>query len=448
MPVADPPIRDVIIIGAGLAGLSAARRLRSNGASVTVLEARGRIGGRVHSERLGVGVTIDLGAQFIGDAQKRVSALVDEVGLKRVAPYMDGKHIHLATPGGRATTSRSGTPLSLLARVDAMSAMWRFERRLTSYRSTVARTDDVSAARYMDDFFASSSAAAFLKGHLEAELCAPLSEISAYELLDQAASVGGFAGEQASAAWFLAEGAGPLALHLADTLGDAVALNAPVTAIASDETSVTVEAATRLYRARRLVVAVPPQLFGSIGLLPLLPETRRRVIERYRQGGVVKTMLVFDECWWRGAGLSGRIHSPGSLFNATMDASPRDAGVGLLVLFSTGASAARLRQAATEEAERVSRARSWLEAAMERPIPAPIAARSVDWNSEKWSLGGYASRRGVGGWRAAPDLFAPLPLIDFAGTETATEWRSFMEGALQSGERAAEAARAALAASA
>jgi monoamine oxidase len=105
------------------------------------------------------------------------------------------------------------------------------------------------------------------------------------------------------------------------------------------------------------------------------------------------------------------------------------------VLFSTAASAHRLG-CITEEHERIAKAVDWLETLSGGAVPKLLAARSVHWNAEPQSLGGYASRRGIGGWSAVANLFAPVQRVHFAGSETATEWRSFMEGALQSAERA------------
>jgi monoamine oxidase len=179
-------------------------------------------------------------------------------------------------------------------------------------------------------------------------------------------------------------------------------------------------------------------------LLPLLPEERRRVIAGYKHGNVIKTILVFESPWWRDLGASGRVLSAGSVFNATVDSSPADGSVGILVLFATAASAIRLGCMAAE-GDRIAKAVDWLKTLRDCGVPEPIAARSIDWNADSYSLGGYASRRGMGGWRLVPDLFAPVHRVHFAGTETAAEWRSFMEGALQSAERAADEVLAELA---
>lgn len=435
---------DVIVIGAGLAGLSAARRLKERGASVTVLEAGPRVGGRVYSERLRTGHVVDHGAQFLSDGHKRLSALVDEVGLTRVARATTGRHAYFSSPAAKPTLAEDGElPLSFWAKLDALQLDWRIGRhQKRAGQAKRASWDTHSAAQYLRELAFTDEAYRFLAGLLEGELCAPIDTVSARELIEQAVSVGGLQGEADSAQWFLAEGTGPLADHLASVLGASVMLNAPATRVHPDADGVTVETAHTSYRARHLIVTVPPQLYRAMGILPHLPEKWQRVIAGYQPGSVIKTVLVFERAWWREMGLSGSLLSPGAICNAVADTSPPDGRTGTLVLFSTSASGRRLGQT-TREAERIEKVLEWLRSVAGPHVPSPIAARSIDWNANPWYLGGYASRRGLGGWTDAPDLFARVGNVHFAGTETATAWRSFMEGALQSAERAVDAVLAA-----
>ena len=443
--IAQNGLFDVIVIGGGLAGLSSARRMKAAGASVVVLEGRSRVGGRVHSQRLDTGHTIDLGAQFIGDAQRRVSALVDEVGLTRVSPNTAGKSAFLISPDSEPVLKQGdGVPLSLFGQLDAVVASWRLDRRLQTFRNDVRRLDNMAASQFVREMTFSREPAEFLAGYIEGEMCASLDEMSAYEFLDQMASTGGADGERGSAQWYLAEGTGPLAQHLADGLGEALVLNSCVTKIESNGEWLTAHSTTGVYRARHLLVTVPPQLYERIGLLPLLPDERRRVIDDYKLGCVIKTILVFEVPWWRDLGVSGRVLSAGSIFNAAVDSSPANGSAGILVLFSTAASALRLGSI-SEEAERIAKAVDWLDTLSGGAVPKLLAARSINWNADPHSLGGYASRRGIGSWGLAPDMFSPVHRVHFAGSETATEWRSFMEGALQSAERAADEVLAELA---
>lgn len=435
---------DVIVIGGGLAGLASALRIKLAGASVVLLEARNRVGGRLHSQRIESGHTIDLGAQFIGDSQPRISALVDEVGLTRVSPHNAGKSAFLMSPSTNPVfKSGDGLPLSLIGKLDMLVSAWRLNCKLRTFRHDIEWLDSLAASEFLRKMSFTRQSADFLANYIEGEMCVSLQDLSAYELLDQLASVGGLDGEGGSAQWYLAEGTEPLAQHLANQLGDRLVLNAPVVKIEQKNEWVSTDTETGTYRGRHVIIALPPQLYGSIGLLPSLPEERRRVILDYQCGNVVKTILVFASPWWRDLGASGRVFSVGSIFNAVVDGSPADGHLGILVLFSSATSAVRISRL-TAENDRIAHAFEWLKTLSGSSVPQPIAAHSIDWNGDSFSLGGYASRRGKGAWCAVPDLFAPSNRVHFAGTETATEWRSFMEGALQSAERVTAEVLAAL----
>jgi monoamine oxidase len=431
---------DAIVVGGGLAGLSTARLLRRQGASVVLLEARARVGGRIHTEVLETGPTIDHGAQFIGDAQRRISELVDEVGLTRVRPNTEGDNLYsLPNHAGPTRLKGDALPLSFLGRLDALFGYARLNKKLINYQKHVDSLDAMSAEAFLSRITFSKATESLISGYFEAEMCVSLKGVSAYELISQLASFGGTDGEAQSAQWFLAEGTGPLAQHLGAELGGCIKVNAPVQRVDVSADWTVVETASGSLKAAHLVIAVPPQLQHGIGLLPHLPPNHAPVLDQYRVGNVVKTVLVFSRPWWRELGLSGRSLCTTDLFNATVDASPADGSAGILVLFSTAESGRRLGEFASEE-KRIEIALDWLRSTVgNQEIPEVIASRSVNWNADPWSLGGYSSTRPLGGWAAAPDLFTSRGRLHFAGTETATEWRSFMEGALQSSERAASA---------
>ncbi len=428
---------DVLVVGAGLAGLSAARALKRAGASVRVLESRDRIGGRVHSQGLDVGVTLDLGAQFIGDAHAHVLHLVGEAGLRRAAVHRSGDGLH-ARPGQPAQRAPADAwPLGWRDRLDVLQAAWRLDRAMRRLDGAAAPAlDRLTAGAFLRRQTLFEPAAALLGGYIEGELCVPLDDISAREVLDQGRAVGGLAGERASAGWFLPDGAAGLADWLAGGLADALTLNARVTAVVPGQDHVTVAVGQESLRARHAIIAIPPQLYGAAGLLPHLPGTWREALADWRPGAVIKTLLVFERPWWRSRGLSGAVIAPAEVFSAAVDASPADDGPGVLVVFSTGRGA-RTLGATADEAVRINAAMAWVQRRFGGETPPLVTGRSIDWSADAHSLGGYASRRGPGGWTAAPDLFRPVHRLHFAGTETAGAWRSFMEGAIRSGLRAA-----------
>lgn len=433
---------DVVIVGAGLAGLSAARELKRSGATVRVLESRRRIGGRVHSVQLEGGVTLDLGAQLVGDAHVQVRRLVDDAGLRRVAIHTSGDVLQAAAGGDVRRYARGALPLGWLDHLDALQASWRLGRDIKHLRAEKAKSlDRIKAATFLRSRTVFNTASATLGGYYEGEFCAPLDEVSAYEFLEQARAVGGLAGESASASWFLPDGASDLASSLMEGLAEDLFLNSPVTSVVPDRCSVSITVHGETIRARHAIIAIPPQLYGAAGVLPHLPQAWRAALTDWRTGAVVKTILVFDRPWWRARGLSGGVISPGEVFSAAVDTSPGADGPGVLVVFST-ARGARTLGKTEDEGARIGQAMDWVRRSFGGDVPALVTGRSVDWSADPESLGGYASRRAPGGWADAPDLFKSLGRLHFAGTETAGHWRGFMEGAIESGLRAAEDVRA------
>jgi len=237
---------------------------------------------------------------------------------------------------------------------------------------------------------------------------------------------------------FIDGGAGTLVDFLASHLEGAIVLNAPVSDLAQDAEGVTVAGAAGAFRGRRAIVAVPPQTYPMLGLTPELPEDRLKVLSDFQLGRVYKTVIEFDSPWWREDGLSGAIVNPGDTFHAVVDGTPAGSTTGVLVAFTSGPGADELGATTPSEEARIAAFAAWLSRVNGRDLPPVIGGRSYDWNGDAYSQGGYASRRGIGGWAAVPDLFAPWQHVHFAGTETADLWRSYMDGAIQSGLRAAD----------
>lgn len=145
-------------------------------------------------------------------------------------------------------------------------------------------------------------------------------------------------------------------------------------------------------------------------------------------------MVVYESAWWRDLGLSGAADTPGEPIEFLADTSPSERP-GVLVAIASGSNAVKLSQ--MDNKARETTVLSHIHKVLGAAPCSPIEVFSMDWINEQYSCGGYASRRAVGGWVNEQTLLSrPIGLIHFAGTETATEWRSYMEGALQSAERA------------
>jgi monoamine oxidase len=233
----------------------------------------------------------------------------------------------------------------------------------------------------------------------------------------------------------LKEGIGGLLTHLSADLAPLLHLNSPALKFSRKSDGIEIQTPHNPFLAKDVIVAVPPHLYKQMGLYEVITPEIQSEIEFFQPGLAVKTILVFEKPWWRETGLTGRSISGDGLFTATLDASPADNSYGVLVLFSTSTSGTLLSKM-DSEAERVKAAIKWLESFGSMPIPKLLSSKSVNWNAGPVALGGYASAPTLGGRMKRTELFNSIEGLHFAGTETATEWSSFMEGALQSAERA------------
>jgi len=188
--------------------------------------------------------------------------------------------------------------------------------------------------------------------------------------------------------------------------------------------------------ARRAIAAISPTLCGRIAYDPPLPGQRDQLTQRMPQGAVVKCMAVYDEPFWRAAGLSGQATSERGPVKLTFDNSPPDGRPGVLLGFLEGRQARRLGAVGADERRRAvveCFARYFGPRAAE---PERYIERS--WAEEEWSRGCYGGYFGPGGWTEyGSALREPVGRVHWAGTETAIEWMGYMDGAVRSGERAA-----------
>jgi monoamine oxidase len=231
-------------------------------------------------------------------------------------------------------------------------------------------------------------------------------------------------------------GAQMLAARLAERLGDAVVLGAPAQRIEHGTSGVRVRAGGLTFEAGAAIVALSPALAGRIAYDPALPVERDRLTSTMPHGDVTKSVMVYETAFWREAGLSGEAWGDQVPFSFSYDMSPPDGSPGVLTLFFVGDRAQRHR-GLTAAARRETVARS-LECCFGRPAASPLAMFERDWAAEEWTRGAYCGYMPPGVWtRYGHALRAPLGPIAWAGSETAVEHTGYMEGAIESGERAA-----------
>ncbi|HKO37675.1 MAG TPA: flavin monoamine oxidase family protein [Solirubrobacterales bacterium] len=457
---------DVAIVGAGLAGLVAARSLAAAGVRPLVLEARDRVGGRILNEEIGAGRVVEVGGQWIGPGQERIAALAAELDVPTFPTHDEGRH--LLEVGGRRTSyagaltdarvelvrdlSRAVSPLALAdlelarARLDRMARQVPLSEPWTAPRAR--RWDEQTFASWVRRNTRSAAARTLLELATEAVWAVEPADVSLLHVLFYAHSGGGFSrllGTRGGAQQDRFHGGSQrIPLLLAEQLGEEqLWLRAPVRRIEHGGEGVVLHAgsgepgAGLSVRAKRAIVAVPPTLAGRIAYDPPLPALRDQLTQRMPQGTVIKTMAIYEEPFWRGDGLSGQAASDVGPARVVFDNSPPDGSPGVLLGFLEGRLAREwgARPAAERrQAVLAGHARLFGERAAR---PQQFVERV--WADEEWTRGCYGCLMTTGGWTEyGRALRAPIGPLHWAGAETATVWNGYMDGAVQSGERASE----------
>jgi monoamine oxidase len=448
-----PDAVQVVIVGAGLSGLSAARRLAAAGVSVLVLEARDRVGGRTLSHTTAHGDRVDLGAQWLGPTQDRLAKLVAELGLHPFPQFNEGRKV--LSLGGTVTQYKSSIPsLSLLGAVDLGITIQRIESLVKEVpledplkARHAAEWDAMTVEMWKRRNVKTRGAKALVDTAVRAVFAAEPDELSLLFFLYYLRHAGGLlrASEIKSGAQEtrLAEGFQEVSKLLSAALGERVVLGAPVRAIAQDGAGVRVRSDAGEVRCERVIVAIPPALAGRIDYTPALPALRDQLTQRMPMGSVIKCVVSYKEPFWRQGGYSGEAMGDTGPVKLVFDDSPEDGSHGALVGFFMGNDARKFSGRKPEE--RRAAAVSAMEKFFGGAAAEPIDYVDQDWPAEPWSRGCYAGLMAPGVLtHHAAALRAPVGRIHWAGTETARVWMGYMEGAIEAGERAAEEVSAGL----
>ena len=232
------------------------------------------------------------------------------------------------------------------------------------------------------------------------------------------------------------DGPQALSVRIAADLGDAVWLEAPVRRIRQDDHGVAVTTDRGEVAGAYAVVAVPPTLAGRISYDPLLPAARDQLTQRMPMGSVIKVHVRYDEPFWRGDGLTGQATSDRGAVRVTFDNSPPDGATGTLLAFIEGAEARHW--SAQDPADRHRVVIADLVRYFGRRAGDYSEIVEQDWSAEEWTRGCYGAHLAPGVWTAyGHALRTPCGRIHWAGTETASVWTGYLDGAVRSGERAA-----------
>jgi monoamine oxidase len=447
---------DVIVVGAGLSGLMAARTLRKAGKTVTVLEARARVGGRMVSTKTIEDGVVDLGGQWVGPTQTRFLAILDEFKIKRFDSYYDGKSVfvwndkkvlaNLAKDYDKSLlffepSELPFSPEDLLATKELNQKLAKIVAQVNRDKPWLTPNAKVLDSQTIHTWADQNSRSEIAKFTIE--------------WLTRVGGEGGFEPSEASMlhlawkqavapqselpeTWIIDGGAGQVAIRVAQELNDSIQLNAPVRSIEYAEKMVKVTVKSGVtYTAKSAIVAVPPPLRMGIQFSPPLPAQISGFIQRSPMGSIIKVNAVYPTAFWRSQGLSGMGIGNLPLLELTADSSPPSGKPGILTTFVSSNKAVSLGLLNAEDRRQAIMSdlvKYWGPQAAN-----PAHFYEANWPNEQWTRGAYTNFVTPGTWTAfGPAWREPIGPIIWAGTEVSTRWPGYFEGAIRAGESAAE----------
>jgi len=438
---------DVAIIGAGYAGIAAAKKLQANQTDFIVLEARDRIGGRTHSATLACGAHVDLGAQWIGPTQQLIWQWVKETNTQTYDTFDSGKNV---LSYKNKTSTYTGTipkidPISLIdlgLAIEKINKLCKEINLEEPWKHPKAATyDSMTFHTWIEKNMYTAKAKHLFHIGVEtvfAEEASSLSFLHALfycrsgENMESLISI-----KNGAQQTLLLGGTQTLLIKIAQPFQDKIKLNQAVSQIYQSDSGVQIETNDYRVSAKKCILTLPPALLNTIKFSPLLPQRKAQLIQRVPMGAAMKCFVIYKSPFWRKMGYSGQIVSDTHPVRVTFDCTKEDTDLGVLLVFIEGKNARYFLDYPQEE--RKQRVIAELVKYFGEEAKTYIEYTDKCWTEEEYSRGCYAGNMPPGVLSQFGDeLRKPFMHLHFAGTETAYKWNGYMDGAIESGHRATE----------
>lgn len=445
---------DVLVIGAGYAGLVAAYNLYRKGFSVNLLEASSRVGGRAFECILEGNKRLELGAQYITPAQVLVTKLVKELGMETFQSWCIGdcffsfnnEIARYQTSAAKCLAEHSGNSnifLEIESTLDQLAAMFPDVPANTPWECQYAKEwDGMTFHSWLENNLRNEAAKQFFRFMTNQGFSTEPEQISLLQMLWFLKTSHGIpswalGGGQANR---IVGGTQLVARRLGDLLGDRIKFEERVVGIEQDENQVRVFTKKNLYQSRAVIISIPPQLINEIHYAPPLPADLFRAFAAFQSGNAMKVQALYQRPFWRDQGWSGN----GIAFNGippfTYDNSSPDGSTAVLMGFLTAQQATEWNNKPKEE-RKIAILQTWAKVFGQEALN-PIDYIEMDWMSEPFIRGGYGCHFPPGVWsELGPALGGhQMPNFDrilWASSDLAKDWNGYLEGAIIAGEQAA-----------
>src|SRR4051794_6957433 len=451
---------DVVVVGAGLAGLTAARQLKAAGKKVVLIEADSRVGGRVLNIPIGDGKITEGGAEFIGETQDHIAQLAKDLGLETFKTYNEGNNLYYRN--GTALPYQSTGPLGpvppdpsggvdaeqALVKLDNMASQINLDKPWDS--PNAAEWDGQTFETWKQDNVKTPNGQFLLDVACTSVFSVEPRDVSLLFVLFYIAAAGNEStpstlerlvttapGAQSDR---VVGGTQLIPLTMARQLGKRVVLSSPVRKITQQKGRVRVESEKMIAVGQRVIVAIPPPLAGRLQYVPRLPALRDQLTQRMPQGSVMKVIAIYDKPFWRDDKWTGQVVSDVGPAQVTFDNTPPEGTPGALMAFVEASTARQLDAVSKDELK--SKVVDNFATYYGDKARSPIAFYEKRWDNDVWHRGCPVCVPGPGVLLDfGTAIRTPIGRIHWAGTETSTFWNGYMDGAVRSGERAAEEVR-------